>query len=632
MSSSPSPASEKVDKKTLSTLVIAALGVVYGDIGTSPLYALKECFSAEHGIPLTTDSVFGVLSLLFWAIFIVVSLKYLVFVMRADNNGEGGILALMALALRGVKSERSRWWIAGLGMFGAAMFYGDGMITPAISVLSAVEGLEVATPWFSSYILPITLAIIVALFLFQKHGTATIGKLFGPITCVWFVTLAFLGIYHIIQAPEILAAISPYYGLRFAFDHGWLAFIVLGSVFLAVTGAEALYADMGHFGSKAIRLAWFWLVMPALLLNYFGQGALILNSPESIANPFYLMAPSWGILPLVVLATCATVIASQAVITGAFSLTRQAILMGYCPRMRIVHTSEQEIGQIYIPTVNWLLLASIVWLVLSFRSSGSLAAAYGIAVTTTMVITTLLAYIVMQRVWKWHPALVATSVLLFLAVDLVFFSANATKIADGGWFPIVIGAGTFSLLSTWKRGRAILYERLSQQTVPVHAFMESIELLHPRHVDGTAVFMTSNTGGIPLSLLHNLKHNKALHRRNVFLTISFADIPFVSEEKRLRIDNLGQGFLRIEAVYGFKEDPDIKDIFRLCDKLHHIEFDMMETSFFLTHETLVTAKTPVMATWRKKLFRFMSRNAAKPTDFFNIPSSRALELGAAVEL
>jgi len=632
MNSSTSSASAGVGKKNISSLVIAAIGVVYGDIGTSPLYALKECFSKEHGIPLTSDSVFGVLSLLFWTIFIVVSLKYLVFVLRADNNGEGGILALMALALRGVKGERSRWWIAGLGMFGAAMFYGDGMITPAISVLSAVEGLEVATPWFSDYVLPITIAIIVALFLIQRHGTTAIGKLFGPITCIWFLTLALLGVYHIAQAPEILAAISPHYGFRFAFEHGWLAFIVLGSVFLAVTGTEALYADMGHFGSKAIRVAWFWFVMPALLLNYFGQGALILNVPESSANPFYRMAPSWGVLPLVLLATCATVIASQAVITGAFSMTRQAILMGYCPRMRIVHTSEQEIGQIYIPTVNWLLLAAIVWLVLSFRNSGNLAAAYGIAVTTTMVITTLLAYIVMRRVWGWHPVGVMTSVLLFLAVDLVFFSANVTKIAEGGWFPLIIGAGAFCMLSTWKRGRAILTERLSQDLIPVKSFIDSIELMQPQHVDGTAIFMTSNTGGVPIALLHNLKHNKAIHRRNIFLTISFADIPIVPEEQRLRIETLGPRFMRIEAVYGFKEDPDIKDIFRLCDRQHHIAFNMLETSFFLTHETLVPVKTPDMATWRKKLFRFMSRNAVKPTDFFNIPPTRALELGAAVEL
>jgi KUP system potassium uptake protein len=624
--------SSETGKKKMSALVLAAIGVVYGDIGTSPLYALKECFSAEHGVPMTPGSVFGVLSLLFWAIFIVVSLKYLIFILRADNKGEGGILALMALALRGVDRERSRWWIAGFGMFGAAMFYGDGMITPAISVLSAVEGLAIATPWFSNYILPITVAIICALFFFQKHGTAAIGKLFGPITCVWFAILAILGIHHIVQAPEILAAVNPYYGFHFALEHRWQAFIVLGSVFLAVTGTEALYADMGHFGSRAIRLAWFWFVMPALLLNYFGQGALILNSPESISNPFYLMAPSWGVLPLVLLATCATVIASQAVITGAFSLTRQAILMGYCPRMKIVHTSEQEIGQIYIPAINWLLLISVICLVLVFRSSDNLAAAYGIAVTTTMIITTVLAGIVMRRLWKWHAASVAVVVLMFLAVDLVFFSANAIKIAEGGWFPILIGIGAFIVLSTWKLGRTILYHHLSRQSVPVDSFMESVELMQPRHVNGTAVFMTSSANGIPLALLHNLKHNKALHERNVFLTISFADIPFVPEMERLRLDNLGRGFWRIEVMYGFKEIPDIQEIFSLCDKSHDMAFNMMETSFFLTHETLVTSKTPYMATWRKRLFAFLSKNAVRPTDFFRIPTSRVVELGAAVEL
>ena len=623
--------SEKGDKR-LPALVLAAIGVVYGDIGTSPLYAIKECFGGEHAIPVTQETVFGVLSLLFWAILIIVSIKYLVFVLRADNDGEGGILALMALALRGIGNSKGRWWIAALGMFGAAMFYGDGMITPAISVLSAVEGLEVATPWFSQYVLPITLVILFILFFFQRHGTAVVGKLFGPITTVWFVTLAVLGIYHIAQAPEILYAFSPHYGFRFALSYGWHAFIVLGSVFLAVTGAEALYADMGHFGAKAIRIAWFGLAMPSLLLNYFGQGALILQAPESIKNPFYMMAPQWGVLPLVVIATFATVIASQAVITGAFSLTRQAILMGYCPRMKIVHTSDQEIGQIYIPAVNWMLLVSVAGLVLYFRKSGSLAAAYGIAVTTTMVITTFLAYIVMSRVWRWNKVAVVTGVALFLLVDIAFFSANAIKISEGGWFPIAIGALAFVLLSTWKRGRAILLERLSGEAIPVDIFLESLRRAAPKAIEGTAVFMSSSKIGIPHAFLHNLKHNKALHQRNVILTISFADIPFVEENARIKIDRLGDAVWRIEANYGFKESPNIAEIFGLCEKYHKMVFDMMETSFFLTHEILIASKVQNMAIWRKKLFAMLARNATKPTDFFGIPTNRVVELGAAVEL
>jgi KUP system potassium uptake protein len=630
--SSSTAASAETGKRKLSVLVLSAIGVVYGDIGTSPLYALKECFSEKHGIPLSVDTVFGILSLLFWAILIVVSIKYVIFIMRADNNGEGGIFALMALALRGVESERSRWWITGLGMFGAALFYGDGMITPAISVLSAVEGLEVATPWFDPYVLPITLAIIVALFSFQRFGTAVIGKLFGPINCLWLAVLAVLGVWHISQAPEILAAVNPYYALSFLTTHRFQAFIVLGAVFLAVTGAEALYADMGHFGAKAIRVAWFWFVMPALLLNYFGQGAMILQAPESIRNPFYMMVPKWGIIPLVVLATCATIIASQALITGAYSLTRQAILMGYCPRMKIVHTSEQEIGQIYIPAINWMLLASIILLILGFRSSESLASAYGIAVTATMVITTLLAYIVMRRVWRWSAILVFIGVAGFLTVDLTFFMANAIKVAEGGWFPLLIGVAVFSALSTWKLGRSILSQRLMRDAIADRDFIGSIDLMHPHQIDGTAIFMTAQSSGIPLALLHNLKHNKSLHRRNVFLTIKVEDVPYVPEDQRLAIENLGKGFLRIVVSYGFKDDPDIRDIFRLCDSRHSIAFNMFETSFFLTHETLVPGKIPVMAAWRRKLFAFMSINAARPTDFFNIPSNRAVELGAAVEL
>lgn len=619
------------DKK-LPVLILAAIGVVYGDIGTSPLYALKECFSGEHGIPVTQGTVFGVLSLLFWTLLIIVSIKYLVFVLRADNNGEGGILALMALALHGVSNQRGRWWIAALGMFGAAMFYGDGMITPAISVLSAVEGLEVATPLFGKYVLPITLVILFVLFFFQRHGTAVIGKFFGPITCVWFITLAGLGVVHIAKTPEILAAVSPHYAFRFALEHGWQAFIVLGSVFLAVTGAEALYADMGHFGSKAIRIAWFGLAMPSLLLNYFGQGALILQLPESVKNPFYMMAPQWGILPLVVIATLATVIASQAVITGAFSLTRQAILMGYCPRMKIIHTSDQEIGQIYIPAVNWTLLVSVAGLVLYFRSSGNLAAAYGIAVTTTMVITTLLAYIVMKRVWQWHTAAALVSVSLFLMIDIAFFSANVIKIGEGGWFPIAIGVFVFVLLSTWKRGRTILYDRLSRFAIPVDTFLESLNLAQPKQIEGTAVFMTSSKIGIPHAFLHNLKHNKALHERNVLLTISFADIPFIDDAKRVKLDKLSDNVWRIEALYGFKENPNIAEIFDFCGKNYAMAFDMMDTSFFLTHEILIAGKTRNMATWRKRLFGMLSKNATKPTDFFGIPTNRVVELGAAIEL
>ena len=619
-------------KQNLSALVLGAIGVVYGDIGTSPLYALKECFSPAHGIPLSTASVLGILSLLFWTLIVVVSIKYVVFIMRADNNGEGGILALMALALRGARRERSRWLIVALGIFGAAMFYGDGMITPAISVLSAVEGLEIASPALSHYVVPISILILVGLFLIQQHGTATVGKLFGPVTCVWFVVLAGMGLYHIGRAPQILAALSPHYAIDFALTYKSKAFVVLGSVFLAVTGAEALYADMGHFGSRSIRIAWFGLVMPSLVLNYFGQGAMILLDPKAVDNPFFLMAPAWGVLPLVLLATCATVIASQAVISGAFSLTNQAVQLGYSPRVRIEHTSDREIGQIYVPGVNWMLLGAIILLVLSFKESSALANAYGIAVTSTMVITTILAYVVMRRIWKWHVALVTIGIALLMMVDLAFLAANALKILEGGWLPLAIGAVVFLLMTTWKRGREILFKRLQDDAMPMDLFLQAVAPNPPMQASGTAVFMTGNKTGVPHALLHNLKHNKVLHERNVLLTISTEDIPYVPDIDRLRVEPLGHGFWRVEAIYGFKEEPDVNAILDGCAEYHHLSFDMMETSFFLTRETLVATKAPGMAQWRERLFAWMAKNATKATDFFRIPTNRVVELGTVVEL
>ncbi len=612
--------------------MVGAIGVVYGDIGTSPLYMLKTAFHGEHALALTTGNVFGVLSVVFWALVIVVTLKYITLILRADNNGEGGILALTALVSRGLaKQERRRWWLVGFGIFGAAMFYGDGMITPAISVLSAVEGIEIIAPGLHEFIVPITLCIIVGLFLIQRRGTASVGAFFGPVMCIYFVVIAVLGAVEIVQRPDILAAINPVYALEFFTHAPVAAFLSLGAVVLAVTGTEALYADMGHFGRSPIRRAWLAFVMPALVINYFGQGALLLAEPSAVKNPFYLLAPEWALIPLVILATCATVIASQAVISGAFSLTRAAIQMGYCPRLQILHTSEKQIGQIYVPFINWTLFIAVFLLVITFRKSDNLAAAYGIAVTLAMLIDSILIYAVMRRLWKW-PAWVAVLIAAPLTlIDLAFLASNSLKIPDGGWFPLVIGGVVFMLLTTWKRGRAVLMDRLSQDALPLDLFIQSIEVAPPIRVDGTAIFMTSTPDRVPHALLHNLKHNKVLHQRVVFLTVMMRDTPYVPEAERIEVRTLGCDFYQFVAWYGFKEDPDVPALLEESGR-RGFAFEMMETSFFVSRETLIPTGAPGMAIWRERIFASMSKNAVKASEFFQIPTNRVVELGTQIEL
>ncbi|HWQ38073.1 MAG TPA: potassium transporter Kup [Burkholderiales bacterium] len=623
---------QQTHKPGVVALAITAIGVVFGDIGTSPLYTIKEAFGEAHGLEPSHDNVLGVLSLVFWSLMIVVTLKYVVFMMRADNRGEGGIMALLALVLRATpRGTRRRWTLISLGLFGAALFYGDGMITPAISVLSAVEGLEVATPALKPVVLPVTIAILVALFLFQQRGTASVGALFGPITALWFATLALLGVINILQQPSVLAALSPGYAIDFFAHNRWTGFFVLGAVVLAITGTEALYADMGHFGKTPIRLAWGAYVMPALVLNYFGQGALILHEPAAIAHPFYHMAPEWALYPMVALATLATVIASQAVISGTYSLTRQAIQLGYCPRLEIFHTSESEIGQVYMPWINWALLAAVVALVLGFGSSSNLAGAYGIAVTGTMAIDTILAFFLMTRLWRWSKWIAVPLLVVFLSIDLSFFSANAVKLLHGGWFPIVVAILLFVLLSTWRQGRVLLMRKLAPGAIAVEPFIQSITLHPPARVPGTAVFLTAATEGVPHALLHNLNHNKVLHERIVLLTVHTRDVPHVPDEERLEIKELGESFYRIIVYYGFKDEPDIPKALALARE-HGLEFNMMETSFFLSRQTLVPTMGDGMALWREKLFSAMSRNASSATVFFNIPANRVVELGTRIEI
>ena len=604
---------------------------MFGDIGTSPLYTLRECFTGPHGLALTEGNVYGVLSLIFWAITIIVTLKYVTLIMSADNRGEGGIMALTALVGRGLHDRRSRWWLMGLGIFGAAMFYGDGMITPAISVLSAVEGLDVMAPALKPYVIPVTLAILVGLFSIQRHGTASVGFLFGPVTCLWFVAIAVLGAIEIARNPQVLAALDPAYAFGFLTGEPLAAFLALGAVVLAVTGTEALYADMGHFGAGPIRRAWLFFVLPALVLNYFGQGALLIHDASAVKNPFYLLAPEWALLPMVILATCATVIASQAVISGAFSLTRQAIQMGYCPRLTVTHTSDRQIGQIYVPFINWTLLTAVMLLVIGFQSSSNLAAAYGIAVTMALTIDSLLIYVVLIRLWHWHWVLALAVVAPLLTVDVAFLGSNALKIPQGGWFPIAIGLVVFTLLTTWKRGRAILAERLSKETIPLDAFIASIAATPPVRVPGTAVFLTTTEGRVPPALLHNLKHNKVLHERVVLLTLKTRDVPAVPLAERLRIEELGCDFRTIEASYGFMEDQDIPTLLEDCGR-RGAPFDLMDTSFFVSRETLIASVAPGMALWREKLFVSMAKNATKAIEYFNIPTNRVVELGTQIEL
>jgi KUP system potassium uptake protein len=613
-------------------LTVGAIGVVYGDIGTSPLYAMKEAFSGAHAIAVNPVNVLGVLSLIFWSLIFVVSIKYVVLIMRADNKGEGGIMALMALVQRVTAGDtRLRWVLMSLGIFGAALFYGDGMITPAISVLSAVEGLEIATPALKPYVVPVSLAVLIALFLFQRQGTASVGALFGPIMLAWFATLGLLGVLKIAEYPDVLAALNPAHAVAFFQMHQWHGFIVLGAVVLAFTGAEALYADMGHFGKKPIRYAWFGFVLPALVLNYFGQGALLLHDATAAVNPFYLLAPSWGLYPMVLLSTVATVIASQAVISGAFSVTRQAIQLGYAPRMNITHTSESAVGQIYIPLMNWGLLLGIVALVVGFQSSSNLAAAYGIAVTGTMAIDTILAFVVVRGLWKWSWTATIIGITVFLSVDIAFFAANAGKIVQGGWFPIVIALVTFTIMATWKRGREILSERLRELAIAVEPFLESVAKHPPARVPGTAIFLTTSLEGVPHAMMHNLKHNKVLHERVIILKVVFQDIPHIDESERIEVWPLGNNFYKVFVIYGFKDETNIPQALELCAP-HGLEFNMMDTSFFLSRETLIPTKKPGMALWREKLFVSMSRNAGSVTAYFQIPTNRVVELGTQVEL
>ena len=615
-------------------LVVGAIGVVFGDIGTSPLYALKTAFSPESGIPLTRANVLGILSLLVWSMIWVIGLKYLAVMLRADNDGEGGILALLALALRGVeRAPRVRWAVVVLGIFGASMFYGDSIITPSISVLSAMEGLEIVTPALTPYVIPLTLGVLAALFLIQRHGTAKVAAFMGPITIAWFVAIATAGVANIARDPSVLRAVSPAYAVGFVEAYPLPSFLVLGAVFLVITGGEALYADMGHFGRRAIRIGWFGLVMPALLLNYFGQAAFVLANAEGIRNPFYLMLPGWALLPMVVLATFATVIASQAVISGAFSITRQAILLGYIPRLEILHTSDRAIGQIYVPFVNWALFVAVVLLVLGFGSSERLANAYGIAVSATMVIEVLLLAVVARWVWRWRAVSVVLAIGLMLLVDLVFFASNSAKFLSGGWFPILIGSVICTMLITWKRGRTLLMRRLSEHGIPLKPFLENLAENPPTQVTGNAIFMNQAPESVPHAFLHNLKHNKVVHERTFFLTIVTHDVPLVPAEDRVQLEQLFDGYLRVEAWYGFTEQPDIHEILEALRIGYGIPVHVMDTSFFLSRETVIPrASPPGMAFWRDHLFAWMTRNATRATEFFNIPANRVVELGAHVEI
>lgn len=616
-------------KRRLAFLCLIAMGVVYGDIGTSPLYAVRECFFGPHAVPVSRDNVLGVLSLIVWTLVIVVTLKYQVYVLRADNNGEGGILALMALATRAMR--RRTWLLVGLGLFGAALLYGDGMITPAISVLGAIEGLKVAAPRLEPFVVPLTIAILIFLFLLQRRGTAGLGVVFGPVILVWFATLATLGVASIAQEPGVLAAFNPLYAFHFFAHNGAAGYLVLGAVFLVATGGEALYADLGHFGEPPIQIDWFSVVGPSLLLNYFGQGALLLRDPSAADNPFYRLAPEWALFPLLILATMATVIASQAVISGVFSLTRQAVQLGYAPRMEIVHTSEREIGQIYIPLANWGLMAATIALVLGFRTSSNLAAAYGVAVTTTMIITTLLAFVVARSVWKWKLWVAVGVTAVFLAVDVAFFGANIIKVAQGGWLPLVMAAATFVAFASWRRGRTALAARLAAGSLPPQLVIEDVVQRQIPRTPGTAVFLTGQTTGTPPALLHNLKHNRVIHDHNVFLTVQTEEIPQVAEAERSTIEDLGHGFYRVIARYGFMEDPDVPAVLRVLAE-RGIEVEPSRVTFLLSRSTVLSRRKGVLGRILDRLFIFMGRNAQMPTQFFHLPPNRVIEIGMQVEI
>jgi len=618
-------------KSSLAALTLGAIGVVYGDIGTSVLYAVKEVFGSGH-VPFTHANVYGILSILFWTLTVIVSLKYVLLVLRADNNGEGGLIAMLALASTAVKERPAlRQMLLAVGIFGTALFYGDGVITPAISVLSAVEGLEVISPHFRHYVVPITLLVLFVLFAVQKRGTGGIGRFFGPITLAWFLTIAALGVSKIVGHPEILGALNPLHALRFMWAQPGTAFIILGAVVLCVTGAEALYADLGHFGKRPIRLAWFSVVMPCLTLNYFGQGALLLEDPAAVKNPFFNMAPEWLLLPLVIMATMATVIASQALITGAFSVTKQAIQLGYLPRLKILHTSVKHTGQIYMPFVNWSLFTAIVLAVVMFKSSSNLAAAYGIAVTLDMLITTVLTFFVIRYSWKYPLWLCALATGFFFLVDLAFFSSNLLKLFAGGWFPLLIGGAVFTLMMTWKRGRSLMAEKQHAESIELGSFLDALFIAPPARVEGTAVFLTADIGTVPNAMLHNLKHNKVLHEQNLFVTVRSREVPWIGLDKRLQIEPLGHDCWQVVVNYGFKNDQDLPEALaamrgRGCD------MSPMSTSYFLSRDVVVPTIGSGMAPWREKLFAQMHHNASAAAEFLNLPSNAVIELGSKVEI
>ena len=618
--------------KRFAGLSLAALGVVFGDIGTSPLYALRECFHGDYGIPVTHANVLGVLSLLVWSLILIVSLKYLTFIMKADNDGEGGILALTALIItHSKKNGYGRWFLVGIGLFGAALLYGDGMITPAISVLSAVEGVQIIAPAFKDLVIPVTIVVLAGLFLFQHHGTAKVGALFGPIIFLWFTVIGILGVVEIQRYPQVLQAILPWYGISFLFSNHIQGFRVLGAVFLSVTGAEALYADMGHFGKSPIRLTWVLLVLPALLLNYFGQGALLMTFPQQSHNPFYGLVPSWALLPMVLLATSATIIASQALITGVFSLTQQAIQLGYLPRLTVTHTSAKHMGQIYVPAANWTLMIATISLVAGFGSSSHLAAAYGVAVTATMLISTILFYYVASDIWKWNRTALNVMISFFAIIDLSFFGASMTKLFHGAWFPLLIGLVVFTLMLTWNEGRILLLQQLKERTLTVEEFLQSLLLQQPQRVNGQAIYLTANPDTIPMAMLHNLRHNKVLHSEVALFHFSLERVPRVRGSQKVQVTKLGDGFFKVIARYGFLEYPNISKVIVQAN-LQGLQFKPEAISFFLSREKIVTGIKSKMVLWRKKLFALMARNALSATAYYNLPAGQVIEIGLLVQI
>nr|WP_151448817.1 potassium transporter Kup [Lacisediminimonas profundi] len=618
-------------KSSLATMTIAAIGVVYGDIGTSPLYTMKEVFAPAHGIALNEANILGVVSLIFWGLVLVISLKYVTLVLRADNRGEGGIMALTALAMTSVAKSGWHYPVMLLGMVGAGLFFGDGVITPAISVLSAIEGLEVATPALKPYVVPTTLAVLVALYMLQSKGTSGIGKFFGPIVLVWFATLSVMGVTNIVQNPVILRALNPLHALGFMLHNGWFAFVALGAVVLSMTGAEALYADMGHFGKRPVRFAWFTIVFPALTLSYFGQGALLLANPAAVVNPFFNQLGAWSIYPLVVLSTAAAVIASQATISGAFSVTHQAISLGFLPRMRVIYTSDREMGQIYIPLVNWVQLAAVVVAVVGFGSSSNLASAYGIAATATMLTTTILTFFVIRYKWHLNLALAFGATAFFLLIDIMLFSSTALKLVHGGWFPLVISALMVTIMLTWRDGRELVFGNLKKHAIPLQDFLQSLFISPPIRVEGTGLFFRAEGDGVPHAMLHNLLHNKTLHERIVFLTVFNGDIPSVPVSERVKVHALGHECYQVNVYYGFKDERDIPQALELC-KDYGLEFNMMETSFFIARQTVVSTTQGGMAHWREQMFATMSRNARDAADYYKVPTNRVIELGTQIEI